>query len=276
MQMQADFSKDWTLDKAIVFQGQGLHTGRPSQLRIKPSDRAGFWLHSPQGHILLDHQRVGSTDWCTEVAGIQTIEHVLAAAYGLGLSALCFEIEGQECPVLDGSARLWAEAMLAAGTSALESPRRWLRVPSWQADWGKVQIKLAPADELLIDYSIDYSQHGRPLKQSYSYLWSPESFMQEIASARTYTFAADVPHLQAAGLALGGNLENALIFDEQGQVHASQQLRFVNEPVRHKILDLLGDLALLGARLLGRVTISGGGHHSHVKLIRSLVQEANL
>ncbi len=276
MHMQMDISKDWTLGEAIAFEGHGLHTGRPSQVLIKPIAKAGFWLQTPQGRLLLDTDRVERTDWSTTVAGIQTIEHVLAAAYGLGLSALCFEIDGPECPILDGSAKLWGEAMLAAGIRPLESKRRWLKAPAWQAEWGAVRLELEPADELLIRYTIDYRQHDRDLYQSYDYRWSPESFMAQIAPARTFTFAADVARLQAAGLALGGRLENALVLDEQGQADASQTLRFENEPVRHKILDLLGDLALSGARLLGRITISGGGHQSHVKMIRSLGQQASL
>jgi len=274
--MHVDFSQDWTLAETIELQGRGLHTGQNARLVLKPAAQAGFWLETEQGLILLDHHRVDRTEWCTEVAGVQTIEHVLAAAYGLGLSALSLRIDGPECPILDGSAKLWAEAMQTAGIVALDTSRRWFEAQAWQADWGPVRIDVSPASELVISYTIDYRHQGRPLYQHLEYRWNPTSFALEIAPARTYTFAADVPKLRAAGLALGGSLANALVLDEQAQVHPDQQLRFENEPVRHKILDLIGDLALCGTHFQGRIAIIGGGHHSHVKMIRRLEQQANL
>lgn len=261
----------WSLKQPVVFEGKGLHTGATARLEIRPWQTPGFWLqtHPQQAPLLLASEGVEATQLCTTVSGAMTIEHVLAALRGLGLSAALLVLEGPECPALDGSAWPWVAGLLNAGLIALPQPRRHYRLSApWQWQSDKIQIRVAPAEALHISYSVDYPRSAGHFCQQLDYRWSPQSFVAEIAQARTFSFAQDIPLLQAAGFAQGGSLSNALLLQEDGQ--PLNPARFADEAIRHKILDLLGDLGLLQYPLQANMQIHGGGHSAHVTMIKNL------
>lgn len=282
----------YTLGAPLCFEGVGLHSGVPARLRLLPSDRPGYWLYSdmyPQG-VLMTSEHVQSTRRCTRLADVDTVEHVLAALYGLGFGAAELWIEGPECPILDGSAQPFAQALWETPQAPVSLPfqRRPLVVKqpftlsgSDTRDWC---VQVTPAPVLSVHYVIDFPLHQPTSvvkhyqRQAHYEHWSvqPErgrqenAFLKHIAPARTFVFAHEIQALQAAGQALGGSLDNAVVLDSQGQ--ALRPLRFDDEPVHHKILDFLGDLALLGADIdvQASVQIYKGGHTAHVKLVEHL------
>lgn len=281
MKRAQDLSYHWTLAQPICFQGPGLHTGLFSELELSPSETPGYWLWLNADWHKISPEMVRSTELCTRLGiaavptgedGLQTVEHLLAALYGLGISALRIRSSGPEVPALDGSAQGFVTAILEAGIIALPSLRKFYRPQKalhWQA--GEVDVHCAPAERLEIHYALDYLRPEYRLESERSFVWSPEAFLTEIASARTFAFGADLDHLWARGLARGGSLDNALVLEGSGYRNTP---RFEDEPVRHKILDLLGDLALWEARIEARITIYKGGHQSHVKLVKMLQEQA--
>lgn len=272
MHLPQDFSRNWTLKDKVSLTGTGLHSGAPAKVELNPSEKPGYWLWQHNSWQKVTVQQVQSTYLCTQLGAVQTVEHLLAAVYGLGLSALHIRVEGPEVPALDGSAALFAQALLDTGLHMLESERQIFR-PRTPIHWqeGDTHITCEAADQLQIHYEIKYQKAGQVLEQSQDFDWSPSHFLTEIAPARTFAFATDLNAMLASGRALGGSLENALVLDSQGYRNPP---RFTNEPVRHKILDLLGDLALLGCFLQARLVLHRGGHSSHVKLVKILQEQA--
>lgn len=266
-------SNDFTLGRALFFAGVGLHGGRFHRLYILPRNTPGFWLRTgqvPQGFSLtVDH--VNSTRRCTTVKGVQTVEHVLAALYGLGFTAAELIIEGDEFPILDGSALTVVQALQQSAPRRLISQRRTLRLRhsfELSADDGSWSIQVSPAKGLHLHYTLDYElpQQGRYVASG---SYGPDHcFSTELAPARTFVFEREVLALRAAGQALGGSLVNAVVLDDSAQ--SLNPMRFENEPLRHKLLDLMGDLALLGANLEASIRVFRGGHTSHVKLVQQL------
>lgn len=282
----------YTLGAPLGFEGIGLHSGVPARLRLLPSDRPGYWLYSdvhPQG-VLMACEHVQSTQRCTRLAGVDTVEHVLAALYGLGYGAAELWLEGPECPILDGSAQPFAKALWETPQAPVALPfqRRPLTLKQpftlGDPDTGSWCVQVVPAPVLSVHYVIDFSllqptsvaqRYQRQAHYEHQCV-QPErggqgnAFLKHIAPARTFVFAHEIQALQAAGQALGGSLDNAVVLDAQGQALRPQ--RFDDEPVHHKILDFLGDLALLGADIdvQASVQIYKGGHTAHVKLVEHL------
>lgn len=262
---------DLTPGRALYFAGVGLHGGRYNRLCILPRATPGFWLRTQQAPagFPLTVSQVSGTRRCTTVSGIQTVEHVLAALYGLGISAADLVIDGDEFPILDGSALPVTQALQQCTPRALMSHRRTLRVTrGFELKEDNWWIRVRPAKGLHLHYTLDYT-----LSQQERYVLSghyrpEEGFREALAPARTFVFERDVVALRAAGQALGGTLENALVLDDAGR--AINSPRFDNEPLRHKLLDLMGDLALLGANLEASIEVFRGGHTSHVKLVQQL------
>lgn len=262
---------DLTPGRALCFFGVGLHGGRHNRLRILPRSTPGFWLRTdqaPDGFSLTVDQ-VSSTLRCTSVGGIRTVEHVLAALYGLGISAAELVIEGDEFPILDGSALPVVQALQQCPPRQLLTQRRTLRVPqAFELKGDTWRIHVRPARGLHLHYVLDYAlpQQGRyELSGEYG---PSDCFTTALAPARTFVFEREVVALRAAGQALGGSLDNALVLDDFAQ--AINPSRFDNEALRHKLLDLMGDLALLGANIEASIEVFRGGHTSHVKLVQQL------
>ncbi len=268
-----DYHFDYTLQNPVHFRGVGIHSGADVALTIHPRAQVGLVLLHQGQEYPLDADQVQQTHFCTTVGPVQTIEHVLAALYGLGISGALLEVEGPELPILDGSSLPFVQALLQTGLQALPSQRQVLRIQqAWQWQDGPVQIQVQPAETLKIHYQIDYLRVGCHLQQGYDFHYSPQAFIEEIASARTFSFESDIQKMQAAGLIKGGSLDNALVLTEDGS--SLNSLRFDKEPVRHKILDCLGDLALLGRSLQADIRILHGGHAAHVTMVKSLLAQA--
>lgn len=268
-----DFNFDYTLQNTVLFQGVGIHSGTEATLSIHPRAQAGLLLRHQGKDYPLDVSQVQQTHYCTAIGPVQTLEHVLAALYGLGISAAVLEVNGPEMPILDGSSLPFVDAILQVGIQALPSERRFIRIQqAWQWQDGPIQIQVQPSERLEIHYQIDYLRSGCHLQQTYDFMYSPQAFIDQIAAARTFSFESDVPKMQAAGLIKGGSLDNALVLTDKGA--SLNSLRFEDEPVRHKILDCLGDLALLGASLQAQIQIQYGGHTAHVTMVKSLLAQA--
>lgn len=263
-----------TLAASAHFSGVGAHSGRIVRAALKPSDAGRiFFRRSDLGGLVigLDPARAESPN-CTVLRGeggaVRTVEHLLAALLMSGLDSVEVELDGEEIPILDGSAAPLVELVRRAGKRELAEGRTILalREPLTLAD-GPASICFEPAAGLEISYLIEY-KHPAIGRQELSLALDEETFRTGVAPARTFGFLKDAEMLKARGLALGSSLENAVVLDDAGVVNPP--LRFPDEFVRHKILDLAGDLALLGAPLRARVTARRAGHGLHQRAVREL------
>jgi UDP-3-O-[3-hydroxymyristoyl] N-acetylglucosamine deacetylase len=216
---------------------------------------------------------VGEQDHATTLSrdgvSIGTVEHLLAALAGLGVDDARVEVDGPEVPVLDGSAAPFVILLHEAGLRPLAVPRLHIRIkePVAVVHGGK-SARLTPAEHFEIDYSIGFD-HPLLRHQAFSVRVTPRSFTEQVAPARTFGFLREVEMLRKSGLALGGSLENAVVIGETGVLN--NKLRFEDEFVRHKILDAVGDLALLGFPLLGRLEATRAGHALHTAVAQKLL-----
>jgi UDP-3-O-[3-hydroxymyristoyl] N-acetylglucosamine deacetylase len=272
-----------TLAAPFVRSGVGLHSGLSVQIRVMPAP-AGTGRYfvrtdlpeSPPIPAQID--RVSQTTLSTELAvgnaTVRTVEHLLAALAGLGIDNARIEVDGPEIPLLDGSAQGWVEAIAQAGIVVQTAPRLVWRLsqPIWITE-GDAFVAALPAPELRFTYGIDFDL---PAIGNQWQSWSPhqERFETAIAPARTFGISDQIEHLRRNGLIKGGTLENALICSQQGWLNPP--LRFSNEPVRHKLLDLVGDLSLLGSFPTAHVLAYKASHRLHTQLTRSLSNCLNL
>ena len=271
----ADYSRAWTLAAPVECSGVGLHSGGLSRVRLEPSEEPGFrvgWLDAPQQPLqLLQPSQVCETQLCTALKldqrRLATVEHLLAALAGVGLTAVTLLVEGDEIPLLDGSAQPWVEAIAEAGLQGLGSrpvPEPLSRPITLQH--GQSFVTALPSDRLRLAAAIEFPQAAIG-RQFFSLELTPAAFVRDIAPARTFGFREQVEQLRAAGLIQGGALENALVCD--GDHWLNPPLRFADEPVRHKLLDLLGDLALAGLPQ-AQVFAFRGSHGLHTALAAAL------
>ncbi len=266
-----------TLRTTVSIDGVGLHSGHPARAHFHPApiDHGLVFVrreHSEQP-IPAELQSASTFDYATTLkrgeVSIGTVEHVLAAAAGLGLDNCLIEIEGPEVPILDGSALPFVRLFHAAGferQNALVRPLELDRPVEVNRDDKRVSFE-PDGPGLTIIYEIDFP-HPFVGKQELTFTVRPEEFASRIAPARTFGFAREVAELRARGLARGGSLHNAVVLDDTGIL--SGPLRFRDEFVRHKVLDLIGDLALLGRPLNGRIRARKAGHAVHIEFARAL------
>ncbi len=264
-----------TLRKDIHLSGIGIHTGKQVDLRLKPSASGGiFFRRTDLGNaeIRLDIKNIkakNSTYIKTKDCTIQTLEHLLAVFYVFGIDCAEVEMNGEEIPIMDGSAAPFVEAVQRAGIQQLPEHIEFFHIlKPYRIEEEDAFVSFSPSSDFKISYSIEYD-HPLIQKQELSLTVNLESFTAEIAPSRTFGFMKDVPALRAQGLALGGSLDNALVLDDKGLVSGS--LRYSDEFVRHKILDLIGDLSLLGSPLLGHFEAFKAGHSLHLKAVRFLL-----
>lgn len=267
-----------TLDREISISGHGLHSNRPCTVRLVPVDApTGLrFVHLPSGTEIpvradLAGDLVLSTTLVKDGVRLQTIEHLLSALMGLEIEHLRIEVDAEELPILDGSAAPWVEALLQAGTRPLDGRRRFLKItrPLEVRD-GNRWMRVSPFDGLRLRYTIDFPVPALG-RQSRELSLTPDKYRRELGSARTFCLAQEIEAMRARGLALGGSLDNAVVFGSEGPLNES--LRFEDEAVRHKMLDLVGDLALLGAPLLGLVEAHAAGHALHVALAQAILSD---
>ncbi len=269
-----------TLNAAALCEGVGVHSGRPARLRLAPAPvnsgvvfvRADFEGASARipalGHAIASTQ-LGTTLRNAAGAEIATVEHLLAACAGLGVDNLHVEVDGPEVPILDGSSAPFVDVLLRAGLKAQSAPRRRIRMRERVAvSVGDKRAALEPAPgaaDLELDVTIRFKDKAIG-EQRKIFSLTRETFIAEIADARTFGFLADVERMRAAGRGRGASLQNAVVVD-QGRVVNPEGLRHADEFVRHKILDAIGDLALIGAPIAGRYVADQPGHALNAALV---------
>jgi len=205
---------------------------------------------------------------------ISTVEHLLSALYALGIDNAYIELDNFEVPILDGSALPYTEAIQQAGIVELAAPRNYIRIDkSFMLEENGKTIAIHPADTLSLEYEIGF-KHPLIGHQKLQVEITPENYCNLIAPARTFGFYHEVEALQAAGLVRGGSLENAIVLTEGGMLNETS-LRYPDEFVRHKILDLLGDFALIGQHVLGRLTANRAGHALHTRFVAQLLESTD-
>lgn len=269
-----------TLRTPVSIEGVGLHTGHRVQATFRPApedhgivfrreDHPAVVLPALPGSALgFDH---ATTLGCGAVQ-IGTVEHALSAAAGLGIDNLEVEVRGDELPILDGSALPFVRLFQAAGIERQHRPARVLAIERrGEIRRGDKSIAFRPGRGLTITYEIDFP-HRAIGHQSMTIHVDPDAYASRIAPARTFGFMHEIHYLRERGLARGGTLQNAIVLD--GQKILSGPLRFSDEFVRHKILDLLGDLALLGRPVEGRIHARKAGHALHAELVSELAGDA--
>ena len=262
-----------TLRDAIAFEGVGLHTGAYVRVQLRPQP-AGTGLRfkiaaanvtfPAHAEYVVETRR--ATVIGTSGSTVSTIEHLMSALLGSGVDNALIEVEGPEIPVLDGSAAAFAEAIVRAGIVEQHAPAHLLEVdrPMVFRD-GDALLLVAPADVFRIRFAVDYAA---PVgAQFIDATIDDDFFLREIASARTFGYLHEVEALRSAGLARGGSLDNALVFAPDGPM---TPLRWPNEVVRHKVLDLIGDFALLGGRPRCEVVSIKSGHRLHIQAAQAL------
>ena len=272
-----------TIAEKISCTGVGLHTGKPVQLTLHPA-RAGSGIvfvrtdvREPVEIPARPSSIAGRVHLATTLvrggATLDTVEHLLAAAYGLGIDNLRVEIEGPELPGMDGSAASFVFLMRAAGVYEQAARRPVLRiVRPVEIREGARSIRIEPGRGLRVSYAIDFEHPCIGRQALEDLVIDEETFEREIARARTFGFVDEVDALWRAGRARGACLDNTVVLDAT-RVLNRDGLRFPDEFVRHKVLDLLGDLALLGVRVEGHVRVERGGHALHQKLVAKLAAD---
>ena len=270
-----DYEQGWTLKNEIKKDGIGLHTGLKCSVIIKPTKLEGFHIsftEEPDKVIPIDISQVRNTPLCTTLdldgKQVSTVEHLMAALIGSGLTHANLEINGPEIPLLDGSSIGWIEEIEKVGminSHTFPKPRPEIKSPIFVSQ-GESVILAIPAKKLKLIGLIDFPYKAIG-QQMFSIELSPNNFVKEIAPARTFGFLDQLEELKKAGLIKGGALENALVCN--GDSWVNPPLRFSNEPVRHKLLDLIGDLAFVGLPK-AQIFVYKGSHSLHAEFAASL------
>jgi UDP-3-O-[3-hydroxymyristoyl] N-acetylglucosamine deacetylase len=271
-----------TLRRPVSCTGIGLHSGNRVTLSLKPapadygirfqrSDLGGLEIPATVTHLGgIQYQ----TGLMREAVSVETVEHLLAALTAVGIDNVIVDLNHSEVPIMDGSAAPFVYLILnEAGVKRLTQPRRYLKVlrPISLAQ-GDKRIALYPSDHFKVTYSISFD-HPLLRHQSKTMSITEESFVEEIAPARTFGFLKEVEMLRQRGLALGGSLDNAIVLGETGVLNNA--LRFDDEFVRHKILDVIGDLTLVGYPVIGHLVAHRGGHALHTAFAARILQETD-
>ena len=295
-----------TIKKPASCSGTGLHTGATCSITFKPADEnrgIRFVRTDIDGcpEIMADINRVVDISRGTSIEEngirIHTVEHVLAAVAGLEIDNLLIELTDNEPPVMDGSSKDFVEKIRKAGIKAQKQPRDYLEIEEailYTSEKNGVDITVLPSDRFRISYVIDYSCNG--VDTQYFTMSSLKDFPEKIAPARTFGFLSELEKLKKDGLAKGGSLRNTIVFIDKEMneekirnlktlynieedisprsegILQDTKLRFDNEPVRHKTLDLIGDLALLGIPIKGHVIAARSGHAANVELVKKIKQ----
>jgi len=267
-----------TLKNEVSVNGIGLHSGRYINMRLIPASRDSgiIFVRKDKGYteVKAAISSVSDTTFATTLAfdGIKvgTVEHLLSALSGLNIDNLYIELDGPEVPIMDGSAMYFTRKMLEAGIAKQAQKVSCIRIlKPVVINEGNCFIGVIPYEGIKISCSVNY-HHPLFDEQKLSLDITKENFIREIASARTFGFLRDVRMLRSKGLAKGGTLDNAIVVGENGVLNKSK-LRFNDEFVRHKILDVIGDLSLLGYPIYGHVIAQRPGHSLNIKLLRLLL-----
>ena len=267
------------LQKSVSVSGVGLHTGVPSTMTFNPAENGISFLRTdipgaePIAALAANvSSTLRGTNLKNATAEVWTVEHVLSALNALGITDVLVEMDGPEPPIMDGSSLLFAKAVQEAGIKELENNRPTLKINrKITYSSGNISYSAEPADQLTL--SFEYI-HNHPLvgRQTYTLELTPENYLNQIAPARTFGFEEELEFLKKHGLAKGGSLENAVVV---GKDKFLNELRFPDELVRHKILDLVGDLSLTAQNLPPlKIVCSCGGHKHNVIFAKLLLENS--
>ena len=259
--------------------GIGLHSGEKVRLNIRPApaDSGIMFIRkdlSGNPTVRARFQNVVDTNLSTTIGNnghkIATIEHLMAAFFGLGIDNARVELEGPEVPIMDGSSAPFVFLLKSVGIKEQNHPKRFLVINKpFKVSEGNKSVAIYPSKELRITYTIDF-QHPLLRNQTYELSFSGKDFIKEISRARTFGFLKDMNILRENGLALGGSLDNAIVVDDF-RILNEDGLRYKDEFVRHKILDFIGDLAILGFPIIGHFVVEKSGHSLNHAMLRGLM-----
>jgi len=270
-----------TIQHEVSTEGIGLHTGVFGHLRLlpAPADTGIVFRRTDLDNFLIEAsgRNVARVSYATSLMKqgvfLSTTEHLLAAIYSSGLDNVFIDIDAIEVPILDGSAEPFLQLLDAAGVRKLRRRRRYLKITKTveviEADR---RIGIYPADEFQVQCYVDFP-HPLVGRQQIEMAVQPDSFRSLLARARTFCFERDIEPLRSMGLIRGGSLDNAIVLTDNGVLNGS--LRYADEFGRHKALDLIGDLALVGLPLLGRVEAHKAGHALHTQLVSRVLSDAS-
>jgi UDP-3-O-[3-hydroxymyristoyl] N-acetylglucosamine deacetylase len=272
-----------TISTPFSLSGIGLHSGEQVSVTVKPApiDSGRYFIYGDT-KIPADTTVVKASQLSTELrhngTGVRTVEHLLSALFGMGVHNACIEMSSAELPILDGSALPWVEAIAKVGIETQIEGDRWIPLNEVvTVARGDSFVTAIPADTLRFTYGVDYP--SKAIGEQW-FSWSPtitdfsEKFATEIAPARTFTLAAYIDQARAAGLIKGGSLDNAIVCDEERWINPP--LRFDNEPCRHKLLDLIGDISLLGFLPRAHILAYKASHNLHAEFALAIAQKASL
>lgn len=274
-----------TLRGSVSVSGIGLHSGRRARLTLRPAapntgvvfrrvDLDGESEVPARYDFIVDTLR--GTTLGRGRATAATVEHLLSALAGLGVDNAWADLEGPEVPALDGSAAAFVLLLEEAGLEEQESPRRYIRVlEEVRVEHDRHWAALQPGEGFSLHYQGDFAHPAFARGGlAHSLDFSRAAYVEQISRARTFGFLHEVAAMRRSGLALGGSLQNAVVFDSYRAMNEGG-LRYANEPIRHKLLDAVGDLYLLGRPLIGRFHCFGSGHTLNARLIQELMERAS-
>ncbi len=270
--------KQRTIQKPVEIVGIGLHKGVPVKLRLEPlGENSGIvFYRSDKGvSIKLSPENVVDTKMATVIGKngvvVSTIEHLMSAVYSFGIDNLRIVLDNDEIPIMDGSAVSFVMMIKEAGIKELEANKKFIKITKEvRIEEGSKFAILKPSEKISFDFEINFN-HPVIGREKYRFDFSTKNYIEEISKARTFGFLKEVQYLRSIGLALGGSLENAIVLDDKGILNDS--LRFPDEFVRHKILDAIGDMSLLGANFIGAYEAFASGHHLNHLLTLKLAEE---
>lgn len=271
--------KQTTITKEIKTSGIGLHTGVEVNLALKPApENTGYIFvrtdlddfEIPASVEYISHCSYATTLLRKGVV-LSTCEHLLSALRGVGIDNCFIELDNIEIPIMDGSSEVFIDLIEQAGITEQNAPKHFLKIlEKVEFSDGDRKMSVEPSDKFEIECEIDFP-HPFINKQTFHFELKNGSFGREIASARTFGFTTEIEMLRKANLALGGSLDNAIVLTPEGMLNENS-LRFTDEFVRHKILDIIGDFALLGMPILGKIKAEKSGHAVHASMMSKLLK----
>jgi UDP-3-O-[3-hydroxymyristoyl] N-acetylglucosamine deacetylase len=269
-----------TLMNEVGCTGIGLHTGEKVKIHLRPAPANSgikFVRTDLKGHpeVEVRFDNVFDTTLATTIGTngckVSTIEHLMAAFFGLGIDNAVVELDGPEVPIMDGSAAPFVFLIKSGGVREQKSPKQFIIIKKpFKVDDGNRSVCIYPSKELKITYMIDF-QHPLLRNQQYELTFSGRDFIREISTARTFGFMKDVETLKKNGFARGGSLDNAVVIDDFRIIN-EDGLRFDDEFVRHKILDFIGDISIVGSPIIGHFVIKKSGHFLNQHMLRKLME----
>lgn len=272
--------KQRTLMNEVGCTGIGLHTGEKVKIKLRPAPANSgikFVRTDLKGHpeVEVRFDNVFDTTLATTIGTngckVSTIEHLMAAFFGLGIDNAVVELDGPEVPIMDGSAAPFVFLIKSGDVREQKSPKQFIIIKKpFKVDDGNRSVCIYPSKELKITYMIDF-QHPLLRNQEYELTFSGRDFIREISTARTFGFMKDVETLKKNGFARGGSLDNAVVIDDFRIINEGG-LRFDDEFVRHKILDFIGDISIVGSPIIGHFVIKKSGHFLNQHMLRKLME----